>query len=116
MQSSAVNSTPARAPRRRAQAQKALIKVPVDATLKRDADGLFAHLGFDTQTAVRIFLTRAVHSGGIPFAVSDIPYNQETLDAIEESEQLLRDPNAKTYADFSELLNEVLEEMKNDEI
>ena len=108
MQTPTVKTAPTRSPRRRAQAQKALIKVPVDATLKRDADGLFAHLGFDTQTAVRIFLTRAVHSGGIPFVVSDLPYNQETIDAIMESEQLLRDPNAKTYTNVDEMIQEIL--------
>ena len=112
MQTPSIKTAPARSPRRRAQASKAFsktfIKVQVDSSLKRDADGLFAHLGFDTQTAVRIFLTRAVHSGGLPFEVSDLPYNQETLDALVESERLSRDPNAKSYTDVDEMFKEIL--------
>ena len=114
MQTTPVKPAPARSPRRRAQARKVLIKVPVDASLKRDADGLFAHLGFDTQTAVRIFLHQAVHSGGIPFDVTHLPMTPENLEALQETERLLRDPNTKTYANFSEILKEIQEEMKNE--
>jgi len=108
MQTPTVKTAPTRSPRRRAQAQKALIKVPVDATLKRGADELFACLGFDTPTAIRIFLTRAVQFGGIPFKIIDPLMTKENLETLEESERLIHDPNAKTYTDVGAMLKEIL--------
>ena len=45
------------------------IQIRVDDTLKKEADALFASLGLDTTTAVRIFLNAAVENAGIPFSV-----------------------------------------------
>jgi len=45
------------------------IQVRVDDQLKESADLLFASLGMDTSTAVRIFLIAAMEVGGIPFDV-----------------------------------------------
>ena len=41
----------------------------VDDHLKTAADDLFASLGLDTSTAMRMFLVAAMEAGGIPFAV-----------------------------------------------
>ena len=45
------------------------LQVRLNDDLKAQADSLFASLGFDTSTAVRIFLTAAVENGGLPFEV-----------------------------------------------
>ena len=45
------------------------IQVRVNDDLKAQADMLFASLGFDTSTAVRIFLNAAVENNGLPFEV-----------------------------------------------
>ena len=45
------------------------IQVRVDDGLKTATDSLFASLGLDTSTAVRIFLVAALEHNGIPFAV-----------------------------------------------
>ena len=45
------------------------IQVRVDDFVKGAADELFASLGMDTSTAIRIFLTIAIETGGIPFDV-----------------------------------------------
>ncbi|MBQ6206685.1 MAG: type II toxin-antitoxin system RelB/DinJ family antitoxin [Oscillospiraceae bacterium] len=47
----------------------ATLQIQIDDALKRDADSLFLSLGFDTSTAVRIFLNAAVQCDGIPFPV-----------------------------------------------
>jgi len=47
----------------------ATLQIRIDDTLKKDADSLFASLGLDTTTAVRIFLNAAVENAGIPFSV-----------------------------------------------
>ena len=46
-----------------------LIQVRVDEKLKKQADELFADLGLDTGTALRIFLKQALKVGGLPFKV-----------------------------------------------
>lgn len=45
------------------------LQVRLTDDLKAQADTLFASLGFDTSTAVRIFLTAAVEYNGLPFEV-----------------------------------------------
>jgi DNA-damage-inducible protein J len=46
------------------------IQVRVDDQLKESSDELFSSLGFDTSTAVRMFLVASIEAGGIPFAVA----------------------------------------------
>ena len=45
------------------------LKIRVDDNLKKEADALFAGLGLDTSTAIRIFLNAAIEHAGIPFSV-----------------------------------------------
>lgn len=45
------------------------IQVRVEDELKNSADALFASLGLDTSTAIRMFLIASMEAGGIPFAV-----------------------------------------------
>ena len=45
------------------------IQVNVDDKLKESADELFASLGLDTSTAIRMFLIASMEEGGIPFKV-----------------------------------------------
>ena len=47
----------------------------------------------------------------IPFIISREVPNQETIKAIEEIQMLKKDPNKKTYSSFSELLEEVKNEI-----
>ena len=45
------------------------LQIRIDDALKKEADALFASLGLDTTTAVRIFLNAAVENAGIPFSI-----------------------------------------------
>ena len=60
------------------------IQIRVDDQLKESADTLFASLGLDTSTAVRMFLVAAMQAGGIPFAVmhSDVDHEATIREAI----------------------------------
>ena len=88
----------------------ALIQVRVDEDIKTEVDDLFSELGFDTPTAIRIFLKKALEYQGLPFDVKKSIPNKETINAMKEAEELNQDPNAKRYSSFSELLTEVKEE------
>ncbi|GHV77779.1 acyl-CoA--6-aminopenicillanic acid acyl transferase [Spirochaetia bacterium] len=59
------------------------IQVRVDDELKAAADTLYASMGFDTSTAIRMFLTASLQENGIPFALKR-RLNAETLEAMED--------------------------------
>ena len=63
------------------------IQIPVDDNIMREADGLFASLGLDTATAVRIFLNAAIENGGIPFPVVHRPVSDSLRQALEDTEK-----------------------------
>ena len=63
----------------------ATIQIRVDDATKAEADSLFASLGLDTSTAVRMFLSASIKEDGIPFPVKRCKYNSETLEAMEDS-------------------------------
>jgi DNA-damage-inducible protein J len=46
------------------------IQTRVPATLKQDAEALFAGMGLKLSTAIRMFLQQSVNEGGLPFRIS----------------------------------------------
>jgi len=89
-------------------AQTTLIQVRVGEDLKKEADGLFENLGFDMSTAIRIFLKQAVRRHGLPFEVCQFTPNAETVEAMEESNRISRDPRVKGYRDVDRMMKEIL--------
>jgi DNA-damage-inducible protein J len=65
------------------------IQVRVEDDVKTKADALFASLGMDTSTAIRVFLTAAMEMGGIPFTVGH-RYNAAVDPIFEDDYQTLR--------------------------
>ena len=61
------------------------LQVRLGDDLKAQADALFASLGFDTSTALRIFLTAAVQQDGLPFEVRHRTPTPELKQAISDS-------------------------------
>ena len=82
------------------------IQLRVDDFLKSAADDLFISLGLDTSTAIRIFLTMAVETGGLPFEVK-IP-NASLKQAMDD---VLRKRNlSKPYTNAKDAINAMLED------
>lgn len=48
------------------------IQIRVDDELKQKSDSLLKELGTDTTSAVRMFLTQAVATGGFPFEIKKV--------------------------------------------
>ena len=63
----------------------ATLQVRIDDALKQNSDTLFAGLGLDTPTAVRIFLSAAQEYNGFPFPVKHRPLSNDSLEAIEDA-------------------------------
>lgn len=87
------------------------VTIRMDDELKKQAEELFSDLGLSMTTALTTFVKQAVREQRIPFIISrDIP-NEETMQAIEEIQMLKKKSNKKSYASFSELLEEVQNEL-----
>ena len=85
-----------------------LINIRLDASLKQEAEELFAALGLNMTSAIGMFLRQAVREQAIPFHVSRRPQpNATTLAAMREAERLAHVPNAKSYANVDELLKDL---------
>jgi DNA-damage-inducible protein J len=89
----------------------ALIQVSLDEEVKRKADALFADLGFDTPTAIRIFLNQSIRREGMPFEVAKPQPNAETLAVMLEGME--RFP--KRYNNFREIIDETDAEIAAEE-
>lgn len=86
------------------------LQVRVDDKLKAQAESLFASLGLDTSTAVRIFLSAAVENNGIPFAVQHQVPNAATLAALKEVEDMKKNPSKyKSYTDVDSMMEDLLD-------
>ena len=94
------------------------LQVRMDRSLKEEAEQVFAEMGLDTTTAVRIFFTKVAKTRSIPFRLSAEPEftpEQEAriLQAWEES----KDPANLSGPFFSaaELFNHLDEEVAKNE-
>ena len=88
--------------------QTSLIQVRVDEKMRREADNLFGDLGFDTPTAIRMFLKQAIKWHGLPFEVNQFTPNAETIAAIEEVKDMKRNPQLyKGFDSVEELSGEL---------
>ena len=63
------------------------IQIRVDDQMKEQVDALFAGLGMDTSTAVRVFFTRALEEYGFPFPVQMRRPSQTLESAIRDVEE-----------------------------
>ena len=79
----------------------------IDANLKNEAEALFDSLGMNMTTAFNIFLRQSVREGGIPFEITTNTFNSETIAAVLEARELMRDKNKATYS-----VEEALKELK----
>ncbi len=85
------------------------INVRVDSALKQEAETLFHDLGLNMSSAITMFLRSALNYDGIPFEVKRPAPNAETRAALDEYEDMRKNPDAyKRYQTFDEVLDEVL--------
>ncbi|MDR2672220.1 MAG: type II toxin-antitoxin system RelB/DinJ family antitoxin [Coriobacteriales bacterium] len=80
----------------------ALVQARVEPDMRDAVNSVLADNGLDIPTAIRIYFAKILRVGGIPFDVRT--YNAETIAAMEEANRVSRDPHAKSYASFAELV------------
>ena len=64
------------------------INIRIDAKLKKDSETLFKELGLNMSTAINMFLTKCVNTGGIPFKVDK--YDPSNDPFVEKHESILK--------------------------
>lgn len=90
---------------------KVSTNITIDADVKKQAQKLFADLGLDLSTAINIFLKKALAEQGIPFEVTREVPNAVTIAAMDEFDDMMRDPKAyKRYPNFKSAVSEVLKD------
>jgi DNA-damage-inducible protein J len=96
------------------------LQVRMERSLKEEAEAVFAEMGLDTTTAVRIFFTKVARTRSIPFLLKAEPEftpEQEAriLEAWEESKNPanLSDPYTDVAEMFRDLRQQIAEEKAN---
>jgi DNA-damage-inducible protein J len=64
------------------------LSIRMDKVLKEQAEKLFFELGMNMTTALNIFVRQSVRQGKIPFEISLLKPNAETLAALKEIEDM----------------------------
>lgn len=85
------------------------INVSVDERTKKEVEILLDEMGLNMTTAINIYLKRILMEQSIPFEVSAKTPNATTIAAMDEFEEMKKNPEAyKRYPSFKAALNEVL--------
>ena len=75
----------------------------VDEEIKQQWEQLYGELDINFTTAINVFLRQSLRVGGFPFEVRLNKPNQDTLLALLEAENLLKNSEAKKYKALTEL-------------
>lgn len=86
------------------------INIRIDKDLKDEFDEICNELGLTMTTAINIFAKTMVRQQKIPFEVSKKTYNQETIDAINEVRQMIKNSDtSKTFDSVEEMMRDILD-------
>ena len=88
-------------------ANKGNMTLRMEPELKEQAAALFKSLGMDLSTATGIFYRQALRYHGLPFDVRVDEPNETTYAAMEEAEQMLKDPTTKRFSSVEDLFAEL---------
>lgn len=82
--------------------------ISLDAEVKDVAIPILYELGLDLSTAVGLFLRQTIRERRIPFEVSLNVPNNVTIAAMQEAEEMRRNPDKyRRYASIDDLIREV---------
>lgn len=84
-----------------------VMQVRIDENIKQKADALFDDLGFDTPTAIRMFLAQALKNHGLPFNVKQSDSTIENIQAINEIENHIKTGQGKTFKNIDDLFDDL---------
>ena len=85
------------------------VNVRIDDKVKKGAEAVFSRLGLTPSTAISLFYNQVIRTNSIPFELkADLP-NDKTLSAINEVEEMEKNPEKfKGYDDIDGLMEDLL--------
>ncbi len=95
------------------------LQVRMDRNLKDSAEEIFAEIGLDTTTAVRLFFTKVAQTGSIPFQLKVEPeFSPEAEARILAAWEESKDPANRIgpFLDMRELIKNLHDEVAKDEV
>ena len=91
--------------------KSASMYIRIDPTVKAEVEAIYSQYGMSITDAINVFLYQSRNVGGLPFDLRPSIPNAKTIAAMKEADLITNDPNGKRYADFSEILTEVEDEI-----
>lgn len=88
--------------------KKAVVQVRIDETVKSQAVAVLNNLGMDTSTAINVFFRQVIAENGLPFQPKQAKFNTETLAAIKESDEMVKNGTGKRYTSVDDLFEDTL--------
>ncbi len=84
------------------------INIRIEPELKENAEKTLNELGMNVADAVTIFLKQVVLTESIPFEIKKPRYNKETIEAIKEALDIIKNPeNHQSFNSVDELMEEL---------
>lgn len=84
------------------------LNIRIEPNLKKEAEKTLDDLGMNVAEAVTIFLKQVVLTESIPFNIKKPKYNDETLNAIKEALEMIKNPEKyKSFNNVDELMEEL---------
>ena len=85
------------------------VNVRIDPKVKKHAESVFKSLGLTPSAAINLFYIQVIRTNSIPFELVAETPNKKTLQAIEEAENDMKNPNgSKTYKTVKELVDDLI--------
>ena len=88
--------------------KKAVVQVRIDEDVKSQAVEVLNNLGMDTTTAINIFFRQVIAEKGLPFQPKQAPFNKDTIEAILESDDMVKNGTGKRYTSIDDLFGDAL--------
>lgn len=87
------------------------INVRIDPELKKEVEKTLNDLGMNLAEAITIYLKQIVLTDSIPFIIKKPKFSNEMLKAIEEAEEIMKNPDAyPSYNSVQELMEALNDE------
>jgi len=85
------------------------INVRIDEEVKKEAEAVFSSLGITPTAAISLFYNQVIRTNGIPFELKARIPNQLTINALNEVDEMEKNPSKyKSYNTVSSLMEDLL--------
>ena len=89
-------------------AKTSSMNIRIEPNLKKQVEEILEDLGMNISDAVTIYFKQIVLTDSIPLQIKRPKFNKETLEAINEADEIMKHPeNYKSYNNVYEMIEEI---------